>query len=194
MADPAPGFSCLEETKQSQESQEGGSWWSTYESNYLPSVCAKKWKCYNLPAEKVPTGIPLNKKHILTGRKMQVRQACNPGEVGPCPPQNISMQISMLVACLCLWQDAAARRSSGRIPRPTAAPHQHTDQAHKISDEVILMTPEIFLDLTETLPPITSPDALLASQSTRLGRAVTLLPAEILPFTDVVCSNSEGWL
>lgn len=125
---------------------------------------------------------------------MQVRQACNPGEVGPCPPQNISMQISMLVACLCLWQDAAARRSSGRIPRPTAAPHQHTDQAHKISDEVILMTPEIFLDLTETLPPITSPDALLASQSTRLGRAVTLLPAEILPFTDVVCSNSEGWL
>lgn len=45
----------------------------------------------------------------------------------------------------------------GTSPNPQQ-PHSSTyTQAHRTSDEVILMTPEIFLDLIETLLPITSP-------------------------------------
>lgn len=61
------------------------------------------------------------KVHFVRGRQMLARQECSPEEVGPCLPQNISMQPSMLVARLCPWQDAAARRPSGIIPKPTAA-------------------------------------------------------------------------
>lgn len=61
------------------------------------------------------------KVHFVRGRQMLARQECSPEEVGPCLPQNISMQPSMLAARLCPWQDAAARRPSGNIPKPTAA-------------------------------------------------------------------------
>lgn len=55
------------------------------------------------------------------------------------------------------------------------------------------MTPEEFPDLTETLLPITNPDALLASQctavpgalSTRAGEAVTLQQSSLLQLQPV---------
>lgn len=147
-----------------------------------------KQQCFNLPADKVPTGTPLNKKCICQREKNAGKTGMQPWGGWPLPtPEHQYATIhagGMLVSqagCCCqktLWEHPH---------------HQHMHQAHKISDGVILMTPEVFLDLTE----ITSPDALLASQSTpvlgvlsaRPGGAVTLQPAEILPFTVVACSK-----
>lgn len=170
-------------------------------NDLLQSAQENETQRYSLP---VTTGTPLSKKQRSGTEKKCCWQGgdATPWRMSPASPQrrHSRVQPSMPMVYLNFWQGAPARRPCGNITQPIAAPYQQTHQAHKTPDEVDPMMPETLPDLTETSLPITSRDALPASQCTRVhgpspacqAGAVTLQPAEILPLPDVACSNLGG--
>lgn len=158
------------ECEQGMESQVGCAWGSPVKVNdLLQSAQENETQRYSLP---VTTGTPLSKKQICHTEKKCCWQGgdATPWRMSPASPKrkHSRVQPSMPMVYLYFWQGAPARRHCGNITQPIAAPYQQTHQAHKTADEVDPMMPGTLPDLTETLLPITSRDALPAPQCTRV--------------------------
>lgn len=135
-------------------------------------------QCYNLPADKVPTGTPLNKKHICHREKNAGKTGMQPWGGWPLPtpehqhaPIHAGGMFVSLAGCCCqktLWKYPQIHSS------PTQA-HTPSSQDFKWDypdDPRDIPRFDWFLDLL----PVTSPDALLASQCTPVLGALSKRP------------------